>query len=82
VVRDAQAPRCAPVAHRSAEGGKSEAERRRVTHYGSTPWKVAPMDIGKPRRVITVEPEPQPAVAPEPLPEEEPAPVSPNDRQR
>jgi hypothetical protein len=39
------------------------------------------MDIGKPRRVITVEPTPEPAAEPVPAePAEEPAPAIPNDR--
>jgi hypothetical protein len=39
------------------------------------------VDIGKPRRVITVEPTPEPAVEPTPAePVEEPAPSVPSER--
>lgn len=39
------------------------------------------MDIGKPRRVITVEPERDPVVEPAPAePDDEPVPAAPNDR--
>jgi hypothetical protein len=40
------------------------------------------VDIGKPRRVITVEPTPEPAVEPAPAaePDEQPVPAGPSDR--
>lgn len=39
------------------------------------------MEIGKPRRIITVEPEPEPVTEPAPSePVEEPVPVGPDDR--
>jgi hypothetical protein len=39
------------------------------------------VDIGKPRRVITVEPTPEPAVEPVPVePVEEPVPAAPTER--
>jgi hypothetical protein len=41
------------------------------------------VDIGKPRRVITVEPERQPVTEPTPVPaepQEEPVPATPTDR--
>jgi hypothetical protein len=39
------------------------------------------VDIGKPRRIITVEPTPEPAVEPAPAePDEPPVPVGPDER--
>lgn len=39
------------------------------------------MDIGKPRRIITVEPDEAPASEPVPVePQDEPVPAAPNDR--